>query len=381
MPIVVVPRTLLQLASLLILAAAAWAIWLWCDGYAITDVDGVLRQVHGPLWQLILGLVGLVWSFGGGRLAMLIFIPHGKNEPRVARAKSDLVLAPDGTPLHVEAVGPTGAPTLILTHGWGLNATAWWYARHDLAKRFRVITWDLPGLGRSKQPMDHVYTIDRFADALGAVVEWSGSERVVLVGHSIGGMTTQTLWRARPDLRSRVAGMVLVDTTHENPLRTMVFSKLWLALQKPLIEPMCWLTVALFPLAWASAWHGYLNGANQLAMRLTGFGRYATRGQVDLSARLAAKGSPAVQAKGNLAMFHWRVTEDLPAITAPVLVLAGDRDIITLPQASEAIASLIPGARLQLFEGCNHMGFMERSQAYDEAIADFADEAFGRAAA
>jgi pimeloyl-ACP methyl ester carboxylesterase len=191
-------------------------------------------------------------------------------------------------------------------------------------------------------------------------------------------MTTETVWRARPDLRPRIAGLVLIDTTHQNPLSTMILSRLWLGLQKPLIEPLCRLTVALSPLAWASAWHGYVNGSNQLAMRLTGFGRYATRGQVDLSARLAAKGSPAVQAKGNLAMFHWRVTEDLPAITAPVLVLAGNKDIITLPDASHTIASAIPGARLQVFDGCNHMGFMERWEAYDAAIAQFADEVFAK---
>jgi pimeloyl-ACP methyl ester carboxylesterase len=374
MPIVVLPRMLMQLVSLLILGAAIWLVWRWFDGYAVQDADGVWRQVRGPVWQLLLGLLGLVWSFGAGRLAVLLFMRRDDEEPREERAKSDLVLAPDGTALHVEAVGPQGAPTLILTHGWGLNATAWWYARHDLAKRFRVITWDLPGLGRSKRPMDGVYTIDRFAEALGAVVEWSDEERVVLVGHSIGGMTSQTFWRARPDLRQRVAGIVLVDTTHENPLRTMILSKLWLALQKPLIEPLCWLTVALLPLAWACAWLGYINGSNQLAMRLTGFGRYATRGQVDLGARLAAKGSPAVQAKGNLAMFHWQVTEELQTITVPTLVLVGDKDIITLPRASATIATAIPAARLQVFEGCNHMGFMERWPAYDAAIAQFASE-------
>lgn len=376
MPIVVFPRMLMQLVSLLILGGAVWLLWRWFDGYPVQDPDGVWREVRGPLWQLVLGLAGLVWSFGGGRLAVLASVRKGDDEPREERVASDLVLSPDGTALHVETIGPEGAPVLIFTHGWGLNATAWWHARRDLARRFRVITWDLPGLGRSKRPMDGVYTIDRFAAALGAVVEWSGADRVVLVGHSIGGMTSQTFWRARPDLRERIAGMVLVDTTHENPLRTMMLSKLWLALQKPLIEPLCWLTVALSPLAWAWAWHGYVNGSNQLAMRLTGFGRYATRGQVELSARLAAKGSPAVQAKGNLAMFHWRVTEDLPAITAPVLVLAGDRDIITLPEASRTIASAIPGARLQLFDGCNHMGFMERADAYNGAITAFADEAF-----
>lgn len=375
MPIVTFPRLILQLLSWLVLALAIYLIWQWIDGFTYRDVDGNLQETRGFTWQLVTGLALLAWSFGG-RFVVLMLLPVGKNEPRVVRGASETVLAPDGAKIHVESVGEHGAPTLILTHGWGLNATAWWYARQDLAKRFRIITWDLPGLGRSGQPADGKYSIDRFAEALGAVVEWSGERQVVLVGHSIGGMTTQTLWRARPDLRERVAGMVLVDTTHLNPLNTMILSKLWLALQRPLIEPMCWLTVAIFPLAWLSAWHSYLNGTSHLIMRLTGFGRRATRGQVELTARLSAKGSPAVQAKGNLAMFHWRVTDDLPTITAPVLVLAGDKDIVTLPQASDQITGAIPHAERATLVGGGHMAFMECADACNDAIARFAASAF-----
>jgi pimeloyl-ACP methyl ester carboxylesterase len=269
-----------------------------------------------------------------------------------------------------------------LTHGWGLNATAWFYTKHALTNRFRLVVWDLPGLGRSKPPTDGKFTIDRFAEALGAVVRSAGSGPVILVGHSIGGMTTQTFWRACPDdLRQRVAGVVLVDTTYENSLRTMWLSPLWQALRWPVIEPMSWLTIILSPLIWLSSWQGYLSGSNQLVMRLTGFGRFATRGQVDFTARLACKGSPAVQAKGNLAMFRWSATEVLPAISVPMLVLAGTKDIVTLPRASKFIADTAPAARLLQIDGAGHMGFMERADLYNEAIADFATKVFAARAA
>jgi len=269
----------------------------------------------------------------------------------------------------------------VLTHGWGLNANAWWYAKHALAARFRLVLWDLPGLGRSKMPEDGKITIDRFAEALGAVVQASGPGRVILVGHSIGGMATQTFWRACPQsLRAQIAGMVLVDTTYENPIRTMWLSPLWRALRWPVIEPLFWLTIALSPLVWLASWQGYLSGSNQLAMRLTGFGRFATRGQVDFTARLACKGSPGVQAKGNLAMFRWSVTELLPAVDLPMLVLTGTKDIVTLPSASELIADAAPQARIFKVQGAGHMGFMERSEAYNGAIVEFADEVFARKA-
>lgn len=77
-------------------------------------------------------------------------------------------------------------------------------------------------------------------------------------------------------------------------------------------------------------------------------------------------------AKGNLAMFRWDATQALPGITPPVLVIGGDKDIITKLQASETITAAVPDGRLQVVEGVNHMGFLERPEIYNEAIAMFA---------
>ncbi len=372
MPVVVIPRAVLSLLSWLILAAGAYLLWSWFHGYDVRQADGVIEHVRGPAWRLYAGLAMLGWSFLG-RFVVLLLIPGGTDDPREQRGSGVEVQAPDGSKLHVESFGPGDGPTLILTHGWGLNSTAWWYTKKALADRFRLVTWDLPGLGRSKPPKDGKYTIDRFAEALGAVVAASGSAKVVLIGHSIGGMTTQTFWRACPaTLKSRVAGLVLIDTTYENPIETMWLAPLWRALRWPLIEPIMWLTIALSPLMWLSSWQGYLSGSNLLATRLTVFGRFATRGQVDFSARLSCKGSPGVQAKGNLAMFRWRVSEVLPTIGVPVLVLGGQKDIVTLPQASQAISERLVDGRLSIIEGCGHMGFMERSEVYNDEIAKFA---------
>lgn len=375
MPIVVLPRILLSLLSWLLLAAAVYLLWRWYEGYDLVLADGGVVHVRGDRWELFAGLALFAWSFLG-RFVILLIIPGGPDAPREERGPSTNVTAPDGSVLHVETVGASG-PTLVLTHGWGLNATAWFYTKHALAGRFRLVLWDLPGLGRSKGPKDGKITIDRFAECLGAVVQSTGSEPVILVGHSIGGMTTQTFWRAcAPALRAQVAGIVLVDTTHENPLETMWLGPLWRALRWPVIEPMFWVTIVLSPLVWLSSWQGYLSGSNQLAMRLTGFGRFATRGQVDFTARLACKGSPGVQAKGNLAMFRWKVTEVLPLVEVPILALAGTNDIITLPCASEQIVDAAPRARLLRVDGAGHMGFMERAATYNDAIASFADEVF-----
>jgi pimeloyl-ACP methyl ester carboxylesterase len=367
-------RPLTFLVSLAVLGFGLWLGWDWWRGVNVLEADGVIRTYRGPLWELLLALALLGVSFLGRPIVLAFLKPGG--ESAASRAAETLrVAAPDGSDLHAESSGPPGAGVLVLTHGWGLDARAWAPLRARLEARFRVLAWDLPGLGRSAEPPDGTLTLDRFARALGAVIAASGAERVVLVGHSIGGMTTETLFRADPAAAAKVAGVVLVNTTHTNPLRTMLGAPLWLALQKPVIEPLLRLNVPLSPVLRLMNWQSYMSGGLHLAARLTAFGRNARREPVELMARLVAKNSPAVQAKGDLAMLHWSMTEHLPKIAVPVLVLAGSADIITKPEASDEIARAAPAAAAVRFEGAGHCGYLERTDDYAEAITTFADRA------
>jgi pimeloyl-ACP methyl ester carboxylesterase len=88
---------------------------------------------------------------------------------------------------------------------------------------------------------------------------------------------------------------------------------------------------------------------------------------------LSTRNPPGVSAKGNLAMFRWDATTYLERMTVPVLVLGGDQDIVTKLDASRTIADQVPGARLRVVEGVNHMGFLERADLYDQVIAEFAN--------
>lgn len=192
----------------------------------------------------------------------------------------------------------------------------------------------------------------------------------MLVGHSIGGITIQTLIRDHPDIQQRLAAIVLLNTTHTNPLRTMVFSGLMRTLQRPLLEPAMKLMMALHPLVWAMKWQSYLSGSAHLAHRL-GFGRYVTRSQLEHATLLSTRNSPRVQARGNLAMFHWDATGALARLRIPCLVIGGDKDIVTKLEGNQAIARSSELARLEVVEGANHMGPMERADLYNDLIADF----------
>jgi pimeloyl-ACP methyl ester carboxylesterase len=377
MPILSLPRALLSLASLAILAAAIYLLWSWGQGYDFRLTDGRWRHAAGPAWRLWTGIGLLGWSFLG-RFIVLGLLPS-RHDPELERGRPQIVTAPDGARIAVETTGRRDGPVIILTHGWGMDRRVWAWMRPVLERRFRLVMWDLPGMGESRLAPDRRLTMERFAVALGAVIEAASERPVVIVGHSIGGMIVQTLFRVRPDLvADRVAGIALVNTTYENPLRTMWLAPIWRVLQKPVLEPLSWLTVAASPLVWLSNWQSYLSGSILIAMRLTGFGRYASRRQVDAASLLACQNSPGVQAKGDLAMFHWEAAEVLRLVEVPTLVVSASRDLVTLPSASEVIGGRIHGARMAMVEGAGHMGVLEAAERVEREIAGFAEDALRR---
>ncbi len=376
MPPIIFLLFFLNILSLAILGGAGWLGWSWFEGEMVADLDGGVTRVRED-WRLWTALGLLAWSLLG-RLVVSLLLTRGDTVPskpeRAGGVQRDGV---DGASLYVETTGPAGQATLILTHGWGQDSTIWNLAKADLGRRFRIISWDLPGLGRSTAATPNGVSLTAFAANLRSIIRTLDGP-VILVGHSIGGMTIQTLARDFPEMMGReVAGLVLINTTYINPLRTIVFSRLFQLLRAPLIVPVMRLTILLQPLAWLAAWQGYLSGMAHVANRL-GFGRFVTRSQLEHTTLLATRNPPGVLARGNLAMFEWDATATLPGIPIPVLVIGGDRDIVTKLEASRTIASAIPQARLQVVEDVNHMGFLERADLYNAAIADFSDQVLAR---
>ena len=375
MPLILFVRFLLSLLSLAILVAAGYLLWTWYQGDYVIDIYGV-RHFFRHDWRMWTGIALLAWSFGGGGLIVKPFLAKRDKAPsNAARPGGRLIDGANGATLYVEDEGSRDKPCIILTHGWGLDSTIWNATKQDLCDRFRVVSWDLPSMGKSKAPTSAV-SLDSFAENLAIVIRHTGADRVVLVGHSIGGMTIQTL--ARDDLAfvdAHVAGIVLVNTSYHNPLKTMILSGLAQALRFPVIEPQMFLTMALWPLAWLSGWKSYLDGSAHMANRL-GFGPCVTQSQLEHVTRLSIRNAPNAQAKGNLAMFRWEADRALTAFTGAVLVIAGKVDIVTKPSAGVHIAATIPGAELMVVDKANHMGFLERADIYNPAIAAFATKLF-----
>ena len=113
----------------------------------------------------------------------------------------------DGIPLHFTVTGK-GPATVIFVHGWTCDETSWSEQVPALAARYRTVTVDLPGHGRSGSPADGKFSMDLFARAVEAVRAEVGAERVVLVGHSMGTPVIVQYARLYPQ---RVAAMVFVE--------------------------------------------------------------------------------------------------------------------------------------------------------------------------
>jgi pimeloyl-ACP methyl ester carboxylesterase len=352
--------TLATLASLALLAGGIYIVWAWIAGTLVATS-----------W-LVSGIGMLAWSLLGRQIVLALY-PRGRDEPHALRSLDTATLdAPDGSRLHLEMEGPADKPVIVLTHGWALDSTAWYYVRKELAKSHRLVMWDLPGLGRSTQPADGRYSVERLAENLRSVIAHTGDRPVTLVGHSIGGMMMLTLARTHPELlRGKVNGMVFMDTTHTWPLDSVMAGGLLKVLRWPLIEPLLLLTILLWPLIWLSNLQSYLNGTSHIVNRITSLSRGVTRGQLEFATRFNVKDKPNVIAKGLRAVLRWTEARTPPALAVPVRVIAGDADRLTRPEAGLALSEMAPDADFIRISPAGHNGLLEEGGQYAAAIAQF----------
>ena len=132
------------------------------------------------------------------------------------RGRSITVTADDGTQLHVVVDdGPTGSsPTVIFSHGYALSLDSWPGQRGPVSDVARTVLWDQRGHGRSQKGPPGT-DIDRLGRDLGCVIDAvAPTGPIVLVGHSMGGMTIMALADQRPELfGDRIRGVALLATS------------------------------------------------------------------------------------------------------------------------------------------------------------------------
>lgn len=120
---------------------------------------------------------------------------------------SKVVSSKDGTPITYEVYG-AGEPTLVFVHGWSCDARYWRFQIPYFSKKHRVVVLDLAGHGHSGMSRTR-YTMKSFGEDVKAVTEAAGGNKVILIGHSMGGSVIAEAARLMPD---RVIGLIGIDT-------------------------------------------------------------------------------------------------------------------------------------------------------------------------
>ena len=117
----------------------------------------------------------------------------------------------DGLRLHLLRWSEEGVP-MLLVHGFGNEAHIWDDFAPAVAPHYQVLALDQRGHGDSDWAGEGGYEYDHYLADLEAVVEGLGFERLVLVGHSLGGRVSMRYAGRHPD---RMAGLVIVDIAPE----------------------------------------------------------------------------------------------------------------------------------------------------------------------
>lgn len=121
--------------------------------------------------------------------------------------QTSFVNSRDGIQIAYEVHG-TGMPALVFIHGWSCDRSYWKAQIEPFARQYQVITIDLAGHGESGLGRK-TWTIQAFGDDVAAVVNKLGLQRVILIGHSMGG---DVIMEAAKRLNNRVVGLIMVDT-------------------------------------------------------------------------------------------------------------------------------------------------------------------------
>ena len=169
----------------------------------------LLSRFRKHFVRLIVGLTVVLYS-------SISVKPAEAQWPRV-------VLSKDGTPISCEVMG-AGEPTLIFVHGWSCDSRYWRQQTPHFSKKHRVVLLDLAGHGHSGLSRA-TYTMGAFGEDVRAVTEATGSHRIILIGHSMGGSVIAEAARRMPE---RVIGLIGVDTLEniEYPVTQEAFKKM-----------------------------------------------------------------------------------------------------------------------------------------------------------
>ena len=244
----------------------------------------------------------------------------------------------NGQSIHYTVRGTGKA--IIFVHGWTCDETSWSGQVPALAGRYRVITLDLPGHGKSSQPVRGDFSMNAFAQAVEAVRVAARVDRAVLVGHSMGAGVVRTYALRHPD---RVAGLVAVDGLLD-------------------VRPFAGWPVDRTPMT--------LDARRRLVDSM-----FVPQTPQPLRARIRKMmlGTPAATANGSGGSMFEAANQSQRTISAPALTIFAGKPLFPIKENTK---EMLPNWSWSQVGGTGHFLMMERPKEVNRLIATFvADKA------
>lgn len=238
------------------------------------------------------------------------------------------VYVPGRGEMMVREVAPasdSGAPTILLLHGWTLSADLNWFAMYAAAARHgRVLTMDVRGHGRGLRS-EQRFTLEAAADDAAALLAELGTGPAIVVGYSMGGSIGLLMWRRHPE---SVAGLVLQSTALQ-----------W---RQALRERVLWSSMAGLEYVLR---FGVPHGLTERYLRS------AAEQNPDLQSVLpwlkaeALRGNPSDIAAAGRGLSAFDARSYAPMVDVPTVVIVSKRDRLIWADRQRELVDAIPGAR------------------------------------
>jgi pimeloyl-ACP methyl ester carboxylesterase len=281
------------------------------------------------------------------------------------------VTTPDGVTLAVREAGPVEAPlTMVFAHGFCLRMGAFYFQRKRLGERWgadvRMVFYDQRGHGQSDEADPETYTLTQLGEDLEAVLQAVSPRGViVLVGHSMGGMTVLSHARQFPEQYGRrIVGAALICTAAEGVAR----SPLGEILKNPALEAVRF-TARSAP----KLMHRGRNVSRSLigpVLRAASFNDLRVSRSLDAFSQRMMNGTPIATLVGFL---HALEVHDEAAglwtlLRIPTLIACGDHDLLTPDEYSRKMAASLPQSELVIVAGASHLALLEKPDVINDGL-------------
>ncbi|WP_253861479.1 alpha/beta fold hydrolase [Mycobacterium asiaticum] len=290
---------------------------------------------------------------------------------RLDSDRAQVVTTSDGVPLAVREAGPPDAPlTMVFAHGFCLRMGAYHFQRAHLGEvlgdQVRMVFYDQRGHGQSGEGEPDSYTLTQLGQDLETVLQVTAPRGpVVLVGHSMGGMTVMSHARQFPERYGRrIVGAALLSSAAEGVTR----SPLGEFLKNPALNAVRFTAKSAPRLA-----HRGRNVSRSLIgpiLRAASYSDLQVSRSLDAFSQRMMNGTPIATLVGFL---HALETHDETAglwtlLKVPTFIACGDHDLLTPDEYSRLMAESLPQSELVIVEGASHLALLDKPEAINDGL-------------